>query len=114
MQILIFLVLLLIVGAIFYAKHETLSFSSKIGLIALFIIILGSGWWYEKRSSEKSEQNRIVISAFKQGKTLFCEGREVDNETFIFVSGTLSFIPNEQNQNDKGVIIDISKCKLEK
>lgn len=76
--------------------------------------LLALAWWYEAQSRQSSEENRLMISAFKQGKSLYCDGREISLDTFVFVNGTLSFIANNNNQNDRGVVIDLETCKLEK
>jgi hypothetical protein len=97
-----------------YAKKSTLPKKAKIALLVTLVLIIGFAWWYESYNAKESEQNRAMISAFKQGKTLYCEGREISSATFVFVSGTLSFIPNDKNKNDKGVVIDMATCTIER
>ena len=114
MQFLLFLAVVLLVVSVIYAKKSTFSKQAKIGLFSFLIILIGLAWWYESYNRENSEANRLMISAFKQGKTLYCNGREISSHTFVFVSGTLSFIANDTNPNDKGIVIDMATCKLEK
>lgn len=113
MPLLIFLALVILIGFIWYAKKETLSKKAKRGLLLLIVLLMGSAWWYEYSAYQKSEHNRLMLSAFKQGKTLQCGDVEVSYREFVFVSGTLSFIPNDQNQRNKGVVIDMARCKIE-
>ena len=113
MPLLIFLALVILVGFIWYAKKETLSKKAKLGLLLLIALLIGSAWWYELSVSKKSEHNRTMLSAFKQGKTLQCGDIKVTYREFVFVSGTLSFIANDQNQHYKGVVIDMARCKIE-
>jgi len=114
MQFLLFLAVLLLVVFVIYAKKSTFSKKAKAGLFIFLLILVGLAWRYEAQSRENSEENRMMISAFKQGKTLYCDGREISSSTFVFVSGTLSFIANDKNQNDRGIVIDMATCKLEK
>ena len=111
-QFLVLVTFLAILGVVFYAKSEALSKKTKITLSVLIGLLIGSGWLYELNSSKKSQNNREVLSAFKQGKTITCNGVDVSNKEFIYISGTLSFIPNDTNQNHKGLVIDIVTCKL--
>lgn len=111
-QFLIFLTIVAILVVIFYAKSESLSRKSKI--VALLIIghAIGFGWLYELNNANQSENNREVLTAFKQGKVLTCKEIEVNNKEFIYISGTLSFMPNETNQKHKGLVIDIATCNV--
>lgn len=112
MQFLLFVVIVFILGVILYAKKEVLSVRHKVTLLGLILLTIITGALYEWQLSQKSAQNRESVNAFKQGKTLLCAGKEINNQSFIFVSGTLSFIPSDSNKNDKGVVIDIVTCKL--
>lgn len=114
MQLLLFLAVAFLVVFGIYAKKSALSKKAKGGLLVALALLLTFAWWYEAHTSEATENNRLLISAFKQGKTLYCDGREISSATFVFVSGTLSFIANDKNQNDKGVVIDMATCKLER
>ena len=114
MQLLLFLALIFLFASVIAAKKSTFSKKEKGGLFLLFAIIIALAWWYEVETRHESEENRLMISAFKQGKTLYCDGREISSDAFVFVSGTLSFIANDKNQNDRGVVIDMATCKMEK
>jgi hypothetical protein len=111
-QFLIFITIMAILGAIFYAKSEALTRKSKI--VALLVVghAIGFGWFYELNNANQSEHNRDVLSAFKQGKILTCKEIEVNNKGFIYISGTLSFMPNDANVEHKGLVIDIATCNI--
>jgi len=111
-QVLIFITILAILGAIFYAKSESLTRKSKMIVILVLGHAIGFGWLYELNNSNQSEHNREVLSAFKQGKTLTCKDVEINHKRFIYVSGTLSFIPNDANEEHKGLVIDIATCNI--
>ncbi|QIR76544.1 hypothetical protein FA592_10045 [Sulfurospirillum diekertiae] len=114
MQLLLFLALVFLIASVIAAKKSTFSKKAKGGLFMVLAFLLALAWWYEAQSRQSSEENRLMISAFKQGKSLYCDGREISLDTFVFVNGTLSFIANNNNQNDRGVVIDLETCKLEK
>jgi len=111
-QFLAFVTIVALLGMFFYAKSEALSQKSKIILMLLIALAIGFGWLYELRTSHQSQHNREILSAFKQGKSLTCKEIEVNNKHFIYVSGTLSFMPNETNAEHKGLVIDIATCTL--
>jgi len=112
MQFLIFITLVAILSMLLFAKKTTLSKKAKMVIILLVGHAIMFAWLYELNNQRVSENNRVVLNAFKQGKTIFCDGLELSSKDFIFVSGTLSFIAN--NTDQKGVVIDISTCKTEK
>ena len=113
MQFLLFLVLILLLAAVLYTKKETLSSRMKKTLIGSMVVLLASAIGYESYQSSQSEQRRLIVNAFKQGKTLTCQGGvTVDFKRFIYVNGTQSFIPNEINEYDKGTVIEVSTCRI--
>ncbi|MBP6497208.1 MAG: hypothetical protein KA253_00895 [Campylobacteraceae bacterium] len=114
MQFLIFITLVAILSIGFFAKKTTLSKKAKMIIILLVGHAIMFAWLYELNNQRVSENNRVVLNAFKQGKTIYCDGIELTSKDFIFVSGTLSFIANDKNQNQKGLVIDISTCKMDK
>ena len=114
MQFLIFITLVAILSIGFFAKKTTLSKKAKMIIILLVGHAIMFAWLYELNNQRVSENNRVVLNAFKQGKTIYCDGIELTSKDFIFVSGTLSFIANDKNQDQKGVVIDISTCKMDK
>ena len=71
-QFLVLITFLAIFGAVFYAKNEALSKKTKITLSIFIGFLIGFGWLYELNSSKKSQNNREVLSAFKQGKIITC------------------------------------------
>lgn len=113
MQLLLFLAVGFLFVFLIYAKKSTFPKKAKVALVVVLACIIGIAWWYEAHAETNSEHNRLLISAFKQGKTLYCGDKEINASTFVFVSGTLSFIANDKNQNDKGVVLDMATCKLE-
>lgn len=114
MQFLVFMTVVAFIGVLFFAKKETLPKKTKIIIFLVIAHAVLFAWVYEFNSTKSTEQNRAVLNAFKQGKSVYCDGLEVSSKAFIFVSGTLSFIAQDNNQNQKGLVIDIATCKLVK
>jgi hypothetical protein len=112
MQFELLLIALILFLGVIIIKQERLTRTLKLILGAGLIILVVSMILYEVAQSKKNENDRLIVNAFKQGKTLQCNGFEVDSNRFIFVSGTLNFIPNDANKKDRGVVIDISTCKI--
>ena len=111
-QFFIFILSALFFVAIFFANNEALSKKNKIILFLVLGHLIGFGWLYEFHNAEQRNNNREMLSAFKQGKSLTCKEVEVNKEHFIYVSGTLSFIPTDANEAQKGLVLDIATCKL--
>ena len=114
MQFLIFITLVAILSIWLFAKKTTLSKKAKIVIILSVGLVIIFAWLYEFNNQRESENNRVVLNAFKQGKNIYCDGIEINTKDFIFVNGTLSFIANDKNIDHKGLVIDISTCKTEK
>ncbi len=111
MQIVLFLLLLLAVLVIIVSKKESLSNSTKISIIVSLTLVIVAGWLYTVYNQKSAQNDRDIINAYEQGKTLNCGDYEVNNKNFIFVSGTLSFVAKESVKELKGVVVDISTCK---
>ena len=111
MQIILFLLLVLAVLVIIVSKKESLSNSTKISIIASLILVFVAGWIYTVYNQKIAQNDRDIINAYEQGKTLSCGKYRVNSDKFIFVNGTLSFIAKESIKELKGVVIDISTCR---
>lgn len=112
MQVLVFLTIVALLGALFFAKKETLSKKAKVVIVLLIGHAILFAWLYELNTYRVSENNRAVLNAFKQGKSIYCGELDVNSAEFIFVSGTLSFIPNDKNKSQQGLVIDIATCEI--
>lgn len=112
MQLLIFIAIVLVLLSVFYAKSESMSLKLKISMVLIIVLIIGLGFIYQSSASSQAQQNRDVLSAFKQGRAVQCGDIEVNTKTFIYVSGTLSFVPNDKNMEHKGLVIDIVTCTV--
>jgi len=111
MQIILFLLLIVAILLIFVSKKESLTNSIKIYIILSFLLIFFAGWIYTFYNQKTAQNEREIINAYEQGKTIICRDYKVNNNNFIFISGTLSFIAKENIKDLKGVVVDISTCK---
>ncbi len=110
MQIILFLVFILVIVLVVAAKNDSLSKGTKIYIGVSAIIILGMMYFYESSKTKSGQFNRQIVNAFKQGKTLTCKEYKVNNENFIYVSGTSTFMPKDKNNELQGAIIEVSTC----
>lgn len=111
-QFLIFITIVVLLGSIFYANTQTLSSTAKRVVFIVLGLLIGFGWLYELNNSKERQHHTEVLNAFKQGKALTCKEVEVNNTRFIYVSGTLSFIPNDANKEQQGLVIDSVTCNV--
>ena len=111
MQIILFLLLILAILLIFVSKKESLTNSIKVYIISSFVLIFFAGWLYTFYNQKIAHNEREIINAFEQGKTITCGDYKINSNSFIFVSGTLSFVARENIKDLKGVVVDISTCK---
>jgi len=111
MQIILFLLLILAILLIFVSKNESLTRSLKIYIILSLVLIFFAGWIYTLYNQRTAQSEREIINAYEQGKTIICGDYKVDSNSFVFVSGTLSFVAKENRKDLKGVVVDISTCK---
>ena len=106
------LIITLIVLVIWVIRHERLSKINKALIACTLLLLLGAGIAYEMNRSQQNRDDRAKINAFKQGKTLQCQPVDVNLKSFVFVNGTLSFLPADTNEKDKGIVVDLSTCKI--
>lgn len=111
-RLVLFVLLSLIFGILFFSKTKTLSKKIKIALGVVFGLLLVVGYMHEVKSAEEIQQNQATLNAFKQGKILLCRGVEINKESFIYMSGTLSFVPNNANTKQKGLVVELQECSV--
>ena len=110
-RLILFILVVVIFVILFSSKTKTLSKKAKIGLVSVLGLLLVFGYIHEVQTYQQNQKNQETISAFQQGKTLLCEeGIEISQKDFIYISGTLSFVPNNANTKNKGLVLDLSGC----
>ena len=111
MQIVLFLLLILAVLLAFVSQKDSLAKTTKIYIIVSLVLVFVVGWLFTVYNQKVAQHDRDIVNAYSQGKVLTCGGYKVDMNSFLFVSGTLSFVAKEDKKELKGVVIDISTCK---
>lgn len=91
--------MLYLVGFVLFFLFLTLLFLSQrvskqtkvvVALLLIVITVVASVYtWYQK---QKDEQIRTNYAAFKMGKSIFCNGIEVNSSRFTYSEGTQTFI----------------------
>jgi Ca2+/Na+ antiporter len=113
MQILLFLIFVLLILIAVVSKKNSFSRNQKIIVTVVATIFVVAVYFYESSSDADAQKNRDMVNAFRQGQTLVCKGYEVDNTRFIYVSGTQTFIPKKSEDELKGVILEVSTCRVD-
>jgi hypothetical protein len=114
-QIVLFIILVLLVVVILVSKKDTMGKNTKISLFIAVAILSLIIYFYESFQENSALQNREIVNAFRQGKTLTCkEYDSVNKKDFIYVSGTQTFIPKSGIETLEGVIVRVSTCSVKK
>lgn len=69
----------------------------KIRAFVVFIVLIVAASFYEMRKEDSSEKMFMTIEAFKNGRTVDCNGVEISNKHFNFVSGTNTFLGRDDS-----------------
>ncbi|MBE0491692.1 MAG: hypothetical protein IBX44_05530 [Sulfurospirillum sp.] len=112
MQIILFLFFIFAIIGLFAIKKEELPLKTKIALLVTLFVLLAAAGVYELSKSANTSQNRETLNAFLQGKTLDCGGVSVHTQAFDYISGTQVFMPKRSNTQHKGLVLEITTCKI--
>lgn len=113
MQIVLFLIFILLILLVIVSKKNSFSKNQKVVVTIVVAVFVVAIYLYESSIENKAEQNREMVNAFRQGKTLTCKDYKVDKEKFIYVSGTQTFVPKSNETALEGVIVRVSTCKAD-
>lgn len=103
----------LIVAALFFVVMHyftELSKSQKATATAVILTIILSAIAFNAYSEAKQEQMMRVVVKYNQGKTVVCEGVDVNNTNYSLSVGTYTFIGLENTPN-YGQMISASSCE---
>jgi len=103
---------LIIVGLLFLALHyfTELTKMQKIKISTILLAIVMSAVAYNSYMATQRTKMLNVVTAFNQGKTLHCEGIEVNATLYSLSIGTYTFI-GKQNTPIYGQMISASSCE---
>lgn len=103
----------LIIVALFFAVMHfftELDLKQKAGATVLTLSFVMGALYYNTLQDEKAEHLRDVMLRFNQGKSLQCDGLEVDKNNFSLSVGTQTFIAREQTPYS-GKMVAASECE---
>ncbi|MDR2100242.1 MAG: hypothetical protein LBP40_05390 [Campylobacteraceae bacterium] len=100
------LILALMIVFVISKKGFTPLKRAIIGFLALLLII--AAVFYEISYSKQNIQDREILGAFEQNKTLKCKGSEITSSEFSYIGGTKVFA----RKDGKGIIVSIKDCEV--
>lgn len=107
-----YIVGLVIVGLFFLALnyYTELNFSQKWWVTTIVLSILAVIVMFNEYTEQKDDNIRQTAMKFKQGKTVVCDGVQVDPKLFELSIGTYTFIGKENTPN-YGQMISAANCE---
>lgn len=103
---------LIVVGLFFLSLHyfTELNHKQKILTSAIVLGIILSAILYNTYSDKQRENMMNIVTKYKQGKTVTCDGVDVNSSLYDLSTGTYTFIGKENTPN-YGQMISVSTCK---
>jgi len=112
-RIILFVIVITILLLIY--SNESITPRIKAAFSILLVLLVATGYFYEKDVEKKEALNMKKLEAFMQNRDLVCTGGViVNNKTFSYLSGTMTFSPKPENVKDRGLIISINDCAIKK
>ncbi len=112
MQIVIGIIILIVLLTLLAARMEAISHQRKMQILKLVALIFALLWLYETYVDSGDARTRALYIAFKQGKTLVCDGQKVTPAHFYFETGTESFVSTEEEGPLSGLVYPASQCEI--
>ncbi len=113
MRIILLLVIILLFLIIF--SNKTIPTYLKVIFTVSLLVIFSLGYLYEENMEKKEAVSIKKVEVFQQGKNLLCRDKIiVNNKTFSYFSGTMTFAPKLNNIKGKGLIISVIDCRIDK
>ena len=103
---------LIIVALLFAALHyfTELNRSQKFLIVAVLLAIVLGGIAYNKYNQAKTERMLNAIIKYKQGKTITCNGAEVNASIYSLSIGTYTFI-GKKNTPHYAEMVSAAECE---
>jgi len=103
---------LIVVTLLFASLHyfTELRYSQKISIALVVFFIVLSAIGYNKYNTFKTNKMLSVIIKYNQGKTVSCNGVDVNNSRYSLSVGTYTFIGKE-NTPHYAEMISAANCK---
>jgi hypothetical protein len=97
MKLALVLIAFLVVLYVLFLMLPQVSKKDKIRAFVVFFVLIIAGVLYQINKGNSSKKMFMTIEAFKNGKTLNCNGVEVNKKYYNFVSGTNTFLGREDS-----------------
>lgn len=103
---------LVIVGLFFLSLHyfTELTKSQKAIITALVLSIVLGAIAFNAYSASQRDKMMSVVTKFRQGKSVTCNGVDVNNADYTLSIGTYTFIGKDKTPN-YGQMISVSECE---
>jgi len=82
----------------------------KVMISIIVAAVIGGAYLYNKMSDAKRQHILDIVLRYEQGKTVKCEGTEVNTTMYSYSVGTQTFIGRESTEN-YGRMVDASVCQ---
>lgn len=107
-----YLVGLAIVILFFIVLHyfTELDYKEKITITVVVAAVIGGAYLYNQMNDAKREHIIAMELRYEQGKTISCDGLDVNKSTFSYSVGTQTFIGREGTDN-YGLMFDAARCE---
>ena len=107
-----FFIGLIVIGLFFLALHYFTEFnnSQKVSITTIVLAILAIAVMFNEYSEVQNKKMMDATIAFKQNKTIKCNGVDVNTTGFTLSIGTHTFIGKEDTVN-ASVMISASDCE---
>ena len=103
---------LIILGLFFLVLHyfTEITKSQKIIVSVTALVVIGSAIAHNSYASGQREHMMAVASAYKQGKTVTCQGQDINASGYTLSIGTYTFIGKKHTPNYTHMI-RVSDCQ---
>lgn len=96
----------------FLVDEKILNKKLKFAITIILTSVLVVGYLYETLFEDISSERNALIIDFQQGKTLVCNGVDVNFTNFNFSYPTSSFIAKKEAPAElKKLMFDLKRCK---
>ena len=101
----------LLIG-LFYILHyfTELTKMHKISITTALFIIIYSAIAYNTYQNHQSQKLLNIVTQYKQGKTIKCNGKDVNENTYSLSIGTYTFI-GKKNTKNYAEMISATNCE---
>lgn len=103
---------LVVIGLFFLALHyfTDLDNSQKWWVTTIVLAIIAIAVMFNEYQNQEAEKTRAVATTFNQGKTVTCNGIDINKDFYELSVGTYTFIGKENTPN-AGEMISASDCE---